>query len=125
MVSRRSPAVLCCAVLLVSLVSLVSALSWVVELVGGECAKDRRMRSWRGRRELLKRAREEKVAAWTGESITARAEAVLRLAVGGVKVKSEVKLGKLEAAVVDVVIPRPRIRFCCSKVRGRCMIRCR
>jgi hypothetical protein len=48
MVSRRSPAVLCCAVLLVSLVSLVSwvllvlALSWVVELVG-ECAKDEKL----------------------------------------------------------------------------------
>jgi hypothetical protein len=73
----------------------------------------------------LKKLREEKVAAWTGESTTARAEAVLRLSVGGVKVKSEVKLGKLEAAVVDVVTQRPRTRFCCSKVRGRCVISCR
>ena len=83
------------------------------------------MRSWRGRRELLKRAREEKVAAWTGESITGRAEAVLPLSVGGVKVKSEVKLVSLGAAVVDVGIPRPRMQFRCSKVRGGCMMSCR
>ena len=80
----------------------------------------RKLRSRRGEKSFYKRSR-EKVAAWSGDGETARAVAVLRLSVGGVKVKSEVKLGGFESSRLVLVLPPPRTYFAAVKLRGSCM----